>query len=106
MTEQEKAAMGMGGSTQQNAPTPLPARKETPGQIQARLDIHGGRNAEKDAAEEEAIKQMLLERQRAEGDGTANGANRTHETSTNEKLDEEEDVYDDMMVEFEDLEFD
>ena len=104
MTEQEKAAMGMGGSTQQNAPTPLPARKETPGQIQARLDIHSGRNAERDAAEEEAIKQLLLERQRAEADGTASGANRSHEASTNEKLNEEENAYDDLMVDFEDFE--
>lgn len=104
MTEQEKAAMGMGTPAQQNAPTPLPARKETPGQIQARFDIHSGRNAERDAAEEEAIKQMLLERQRAEGDGTANGANRPHDASTNEKLDEEEKAYDDLMVDFEDFE--
>ena len=83
------------------AKTTLPARKETPGQIQARLDIHSGRNAERDAAEEEAIKQMLLERQRAEGDGTASGANRPHDASTNEKLDEEEKAYDDLMVDFE-----
>ena len=96
--------MGMGGSTQQNATTPLPARKETPGQIQARLDIHSGRNAERDAAEEEAIKQLLLERQRAEADGTAIGANRSHEASTNEKLNEEENAYDDLMVDFEDFE--
>lgn len=107
MSEEEIAAM-QGQAAASSSPIPLPARKETPGQIQARLDMesamHGGRNAEKDAAEEEAYKQFLLERQRAEGDGTTDGANKSHETSTNEQLDAEEEKYDDVMVDFEDYE--
>lgn len=109
LTEQESAAMHGNVQPDANAPTPLPARKETPGQKQARLDmesaLHGGRNAERDAAEEEAFKQFLLEKQRESGDGTTDGANHTHETSNNEQLDEEENTYDDLMVDYEDMEF-
>lgn len=100
MTEQEKRAMEQA----QNGLTPLPARKETPGQIQARIDMHTSRDKEKDAAEEEALKQFMLQREREEKDGTTNGANHTHETSGNDDLNSEEETYDDVLVDFEDFE--